>query len=162
DIAPKNGDSAGFAVWIVVGTDRRRVFILSVCDILADGFAGGCDQGFVDVAALDQLVLNGRHAARLKQILNVGGACGSQVAEIWNLCAHLVKQLQIHRHSRLVGDGQQMENAVGGAAQSHVAGEGVSDRLFIDDVPGFNILFNQVHDSHSRVLCKLDTAAVNG
>ncbi len=85
------------------------------------------------------------------------GRC--QVAEVRRLRADLVEHLQIHIHAGLVGDGQQVQNRIGRTSQRHVASQGVTDGLRIDDVSRLHILLHQIHDGHAGVLCQHDSSA---
>ena len=84
------------------------------------------------------------------------------MAEVRGLGTHLIGDLHIQIHICLMGDGRQMQHAVGGAAKGHIYGQGVQERFFCHDVPGTDVLPPQLHDLHTCVLCKLDTLGVDG
>ncbi len=90
---------------------------------------------------LGQLCLHRGDAAGGIQVRHVGGACGSQMAEVRGAGADLIEELQVHRHACLIGNGQQVEDGVGGAAQSHIAGQCVADGALVDDLAGRDALF---------------------
>ena len=76
--------------------------------------------------------------------------------------ADLVEELQVHRHTGLVGNGQQVEDGVGGAAQRHIAGQCVADGALVDDLAGGDALFDHLHDGHAGVLGQLQALGVDG
>ena len=55
-----------------------------------------------------------------------------------------------------MGDRRQMEHRVRGAAQCHVDGERVDDRLLRHDIARADIFPEHFHHCHAGVLCKLD------
>ena len=82
----------------------------------------------------------------------MGGACRCQVAQVGNLLADLVEQIQVKVNTRLVGDGQQVKHAVGGTAQGHIAGQCVPQRRLVDDLTSRDATLQHVHNGHSGVL----------
>ena len=64
------------------------------------------------------------------------------MAEVRGAGADLIEELQVHRHACLIGNGQQVEDGVGGAAQSHIAGQCVADGALVDDLVGCDALFD--------------------
>ena len=44
-----------------------------------------------------------------------------------------------------------MQHRVGGAAQGHIAGQGVADGAFVDDLAGGHIVLDQIHDGHTGI-----------
>ena len=161
DVAPHNGDAACFAVWFVDRTDDVVVFYVRSCKVFAHGFSCCRDKVFVDEAFLVQFTEHCHQTACTVQIVHVSAAGRSQVAEVWNFGAEFVEDVQVKMYACFVGDGQQVEYAVGGAAQSHIAGQSVAQGLFVDDIPRLDVLFHQVHDSHSGVFCQTDPSAVH-
>ena len=92
--------------------------------------------------------------------MHVGVTSWCQVAQVWSFGTHFIEQFHVQRNPCFVCNSQQVEYAVGGAAQRHVACQSIADGLFVDDVTGLDILFYQVHDGHASMLCQLDSAAV--
>ena len=135
-VAPQNLQTAGLAVGVVDGTDGLLVQDMGALDVLTQRLAG--DGGHIQIqqALLGQLGLHRRNAAGLVQVGHVGGTGRGQMAEVGGLGTDLVEDLQIQRHARLMGDGQQVQHRVGGAAQGHVAGQGVADGALVDDLAG--------------------------
>ena len=64
-------------------------------------------------------------------------------------------------HTGLVSDGQQVQHGVGGAAQSHIAGQSVADGTLVDDLAGRDAALDQIHDGHTGVLAQLQTFGVD-
>ena len=130
-------------------------------DVLAQRFAGNGGNIQIQQPGLSQLCLHSGNAASSVQIRHVGGACGSQVAEVRGLSADLVEELHVNRHTGFVSDGQQVQHRVGGAAQGHIAGQGVADGAFVDDLAGGHIVLDQIHDGHTGLFAQLQTLGVN-
>ena len=84
------------------------------------------------------------------------------MAEVRGAGADLIEELQVHRHACLIGNGQQVEDGVGGAAQSHIAGQCVADGALVDDLAGRDALFDHLHNGHAGVLCQLQALGVDG
>ena len=55
-----------------------------------------------------------------------------------------------------------MQHRVGGAAQRHVAGQGVADGALVDDLAHGHAAADQVHDGHTGVLGQLQALGVDG
>ena len=91
DIAPQNGDAAGFAVRIVNRANRIGIFDVSAFDVFADGFAGDGHQAQIQKTFLRKLRLHSRYAAGVVEVVHVCGTCGRQVAKVRHFCAHFVK-----------------------------------------------------------------------
>ena len=161
DVAPHNGNTAGFAVWFVDRTNDIVVFYVCSCKVFAYGFSGCCDETLVDEPFFVQFAEYCHQTACAVQIVHVSAAGRSQVAEVWNFGTEFVEDVQVKMYACFVGDGQQVEYTVGGTAQSHIAGQSVAQGLFIDDIPCLDVLFHQVHDSHSGVFCQTDPPAVH-
>ena len=67
---------------------------------------------------------------------HVVAAMGLGVGQVGHPGGHLVEVVELELHPRLVGDGQQVEDGVGGAAQRHGDGDGVLERLLGHDLAG--------------------------
>ena len=102
------------------------------------------------------------YAAGGIQVRHVGGACRSQMAEVRGAGTDLIEELQVHRHACLIGNGQQVEDGVGGAAQSHIAGQCIADGALVDDLAGRDALFDHLHNGHAGVLGQLQALGVDG
>ena len=89
-----------------------------------------------------------------------GGAGGGDVAEAVGLPAHLVEKFQRQVDARLPGDGGKMEYGIRRGAQGHVDSHGVGHGGGSHDVPGQDLLLQQRHDLHARLLRQ--TAAGSG
>ena len=79
---------------------------------------------------------------------------GSKVAKVRNLLTHLVKEIEVKLNTRLVSDSKKMKNTVRAASKRHIARESVLDRLLVDYVSRADILLNELHNSHTCMLCK--------
>ena len=54
-----------------------------------------------------------------------------------------------------------MQHGIGGAAQRHIHGQGIHQCPFRHDLPGADILFDQLHHRHTGMLGKLDPGRVD-
>ena len=70
----------------------------------------------------------------------------------------------VHRDGmpRCLGDGGQMENRVGGAAESHIAFHSIVDRRRRHEVAEVDAALEQLHDLHARMLGKAKALGVHG
>ena len=84
------------------------------------------------------------------------------MAEVRGLGADLIEKLQVNRYTGLVGDGQQVQNGIGGAAQRHIAGQRIADGALVDDLAGGDALLYHIHDGHTGVLCQQQALGVDG
>ena len=75
------------------------------------------------------------------------GPRGRDLAHVGHPVGHLVDVRQGVVDARLAGDGQQVEDRVGGAAHGHVQHEGVVEGLARDDLPRRHVLADEVHDA---------------
>ncbi len=159
-IAAQHRDAAGGAVGLLSGADDVGVLVEHARDILGDGLARAGDQvGFQQTELVD-LVHHGIDAARLVEVLHVGSARGRQMAEVGRLGGDLVGDIGVEVDAALVRDRGQVEHRVGGAAERHIHGQRVAERVLGHDVAGLDILFQQLHDLHARVLRKLDALGI--
>ena len=84
------------------------------------------------------------------------------MAQVGGLGADLVDHVQVQLHPGLVGDGGQVEHGVGGAAQGHVHRLRVVEGGGGHDIPGTDVLLDQLHDLHARVLGQAQAGGVDG
>ncbi len=161
DVAPEDLQTTGLRIGILDGADGLFVEDVGTLDVLAEGLAG--DGGYIQIqqTLLGQLCLHGGDAACGVEVGHMGGAGGGQVAEVGGPGADLIEEFQVDGHTGLVGDGQQVEHGIGGAAQCHIAGQGVPDGALIDDLTGGDALVDHVHDGHTGVLCQLQALGVD-
>ena len=147
---------------IVDGTDDGAVADAGAGDVLAHGPARDGHALAVDETRLVELGHDGGDAPRPVEVLHVGGAGRRQVAEVGGPLAHGVCGGQIQLDATLARDGRQVEHRVGGAAERHVHGKGVSEGLWAHDVTGGDAPLEHVHDGHAGVLGELQAAGVHG
>ena len=83
-------------------------------------------------------------------------ACGRKVADIRHLRGQLVERLQLQRHASFIGNCQQMQHRVGRAADSHFAAKRVAERRRSEDITRLDVLFDQLHNLHARMLGQMD------
>ena len=112
DIAPHYRDAACLTVRLVNRSDDIVVLDISTLDVFTDSFAGSSYETFVNETLLCQFAENSHQSAGTVKVMHVSVACRSQMAEIRNLGAELIEDIQIQLNTGLVGDSQQMEHAV--------------------------------------------------
>lgn len=84
------------------------------------------------------------------------------MAEVRRFGADLIEKRKVDGAASLLRDGQQVQHCVGGAAQRHVAGQGVADRALIDDLARGHAAVDEIHDGHTGVLGQLQPLGING
>ena len=77
------------------------------------------------------------------------------------LDADLVEQVQGQVDPGLIGDGRHVEHGVGGAAQGHVHRHGVLEGRERGDLPGQDLLGDQLHDLHAGFLGQANAGRVH-
>ena len=160
EVASKHCNAARFAVRIVHGTDDICVTVHRVFNVFTQRFARAGHDRCVEQVEFCQLFEHGINAARLVQILHIGVTRGGKVAEIRRFFADFVCHVKIKFHAALIGDGRQVQHAVGGAAQSHVGGQGIFNSALRHNVTGTDVFPDQLHHLHSGVLRKLDSCGI--
>src|SRR5690606_20897893 len=85
-----------------------------------------------------------------------------EVADVRHLVADAVEVVQGQLHLGLVGNGQQVQHDVGGAAERHGHGDRVLERLLGEDVAGGDAQAQQVDDGLAATVGVGVTAAVGG
>ena len=161
DVAPQDLQATGLGVGVLDGADGLFVQDVGTLDVLAQGLAGDGRHIQIQQALLGQLCLHGGDAACGIEVGHVGGACGGQMAEVGGPGTDLIEELQVDGHTSLVGNGQQMQDGIGGAAQRHIAGQCVADGALVDDLAGGDALVDHVHNGHTGVLCQLQALGVD-
>ena len=157
NITPKDLNTACCTVRLVDRTYGILIFDIRTCDVLAKRLARYGKRRRVKQTALDKLCLYGRNSTRRIKILHVRRSCGRKMTKIRNSFAHLIEKLEIKLNSRLICYGKQMENAVRAATERHITSERIFNRLLIDDITRTNIFTYQLHNCHTRMLCKYNS-----
>ena len=84
------------------------------------------------------------------------------MAEVRRSGADRIGDVHVELHPGLMGNGRQVQHAVGGAAKGHVHGQGVHKCLLGHDIPGPDIPAVHLHNLHARVLRQLNALRVHG
>ena len=161
-IALQYGDAAGLGVGLFYRTNHGRITVDGSGDILAQRLAGNSQHGGIQQLQLGKFLQHGVHAAGFVQVFHISGAGGGQMAQVGGLGADGIGDIQIQLDAALIGDGRQMQHAVGGAAQGHVGGEGIAEGSLGHNVAGTDVLLHQLHHLHTGVFRQLDAGRVNG
>ena len=134
------------------GTDDLGVEYLAALDVLAHGFARNGRQVRVEQARAGELVHDGGDAARLVELLDVAVARRSEVAEVGRARADGVGLREVELEPALVRDGGQVQHRVRGAAERHVDGERVLERLLRHDVARTDVVPHELHHRKAGLL----------
>ena len=54
-----------------------------------------------------------------------------------------------------------MKHGVGGAAKCHINRQSIHNCFLGDDIPGTDILAEQLHNSHTGMFCQLNSLGIN-
>ena len=127
-VAAENGNAARGAVGIVDGTDDFGVLVDNTCDVLGNCLAGAGDEVGVEQTELVDLVHDGIDAACLVEILHVGSARGSKVAEVRSMGADFVGDVEVEVDTALMRDSREVKHGVGAAAERHIHCQRVAER----------------------------------
>ncbi len=84
------------------------------------------------------------------------------MAKVRCLLRNLVDLSELERNTGLVCHSQEVQCGIGGAAQCHICGQSILNRLFCDNVFRPDILLQHLHDLHARLLCQTDSLGING
>ena len=124
------------------------------------GLAGHGTAAGVEQVFLVQFVHHGIDAAGPVEVVHVVMAVGTDVAEVGRGLADLVELLQRQRQPKLIGDSRKVQRCVCGARNGHVHTNGVFKGLLGQDVPGADVIFDQIDNRHARALGKPQAFAV--
>ena len=162
NVAPQDGDAAGLRIRMLERTDDLGILIDDALKVLPNRLAGRRDERQIEQVALGQLLHDGRHTACHIEFRNVVRASRRQVTDIGHLGRQFVEQFEVKRDPCLVRDGQQVQDGVGRAANGHLAGQRIAERLGRQDIARLDILFEQLHDLHAGMLGQVDAGGVHG
>ena len=101
-------------------------------------------------------------SARGEQVVGHEAAARLQVGEQRRLLADAVEILDLQVHARLLGNGQQVEHAVGRSAGGEHRGDGVFKGLPRHDVPGADVPSHQFHDLATAFAAHLRLVGMGG
>ena len=156
-ISVEHGNTAEGMICFLHGPDDVGIPHLNMFQIFTQGLAGnGHDLQIQARLGVEQFAHHRRYPAGLVQLLQAVRPAGDQAAEMGHPLAHLIEQGEGQIHPRLPGNGGHMEHRIGGAAQGHVDGHGVFKGRTGGDIPGADVLGQQVHHRHARLLGKAD------
>ena len=84
-----------------------------------------------------------------------------QVAEVRGTVGDLVDLMKIERNACLMRYGHEVQCGIGGAAEGHIGGQAVLDRICGDDVTRTDVLLEHLHHLHTGHLRKTNTLRIN-
>ena len=138
----------------LLGMGQREDHIVflngDILQVFGHGFAGAGQS-----AAFQQRLHHfhhGGHTAYGFQIREGMAAAGLDVAQIGHLAAQLIEIFQRKVNAGLVGNGGQMQGAVGGSAHGHAHGDGVAQGIAGHDLAGGQALFQHFHHPIAALL----------
>ena len=138
------------------------IAVFDVREVFAHGLAGNGHEGGVEQVRARQLLHDGPDAARLLQILHERVARGGEVTEVRRFLTDLIDHVQIQLDTSFVGDGGQVQHRVRRAAERHIDRLGVVEGGGRHDIARTDILLDELHDLHARVLGKAQARGVDG
>ena len=151
-VAPQDGQSAGGAARLVDGgNDGVVVDGLGGFHVLLQGLAGHGHGVAVEQSGFQELFHDQGDAAVAAQVGHDVLSTRFHIDDVGGVLADAVKVFQGQVDARLIGDGHQVEDRVGGAAHGHGHGDGVLKGLLGHDVPGADVLFQESHQGAAHV-----------
>ena len=161
EVSIQYGETAFLEVWIIERTDDLRITIDAVLRRLADGLTENRHTVSVDQAMLVELVDHGIDSAGIHEILHVVVTRRCQMAEVRGTVGDLIDLMKIERNTCLMRDRHEVKCGIGGAAEGHIGGQAVLDRICRDDVTRTDVLLEDLHHLHAGHLRKTDTLGVD-
>ena len=160
-IPAKDGDSALLRIGIIEGPDD--LFVQNSCrlQIFTDRFTGDGHGFLIDDTQWTDPLHHRLNAAGCVKILDMMGACRRKFAEVGCFFAEGVKQIEIHLDACFVGNGRDVENGIGRAAEGHIHGNRIFKGGKGGNIPRFDILFQKLHDFHARFLGQATPGGMN-
>ena len=113
----------------------------------------------IDHTALGQLFHHCGNTAHIVQIRNKHGGGRIQLADLGGLSAVSVQPGQVNIMACRMGNGRQMQNGVGGAADGHICAHGVLNGFLRNNIRGLNVLFQQIHYPLTGLFRQAQTSA---
>ncbi len=158
----QDGDAAGLVDRVVQGPQDLAIEVRRVDgrEVFRNGLAGDGEAVAVQQAGVEECAHDDRHAADLIDVRHHVAAEGLQVAQVRDLVADPVEVLEVELDLGLAGDGQQVQDGVGGTTEGHGDGDGVLERLLGHDVPGGDAEAEQVNHCFAGLAGKFITTAV--
>ena len=153
-VAPQHRHAAGIAKGIVHGVIHQAgggiaVFVRG--DVLRQRMRG--DGHGVRLQHGLQVLHQPGHTAVIIEVDDIILAGGIHLGDLGGSAGQGVELIQDSDvQPRLVGDGRQVHDGVGGAAHGQARLDGVADGAVGDDLPGGDLLFHQLHDLHAGLL----------
>ena len=112
-------------------------------DVLRERPPGDGEAVAVQEPGVEQLLHDNLHTADAVEVRHVEAAVGLHVGDVGHALADAVEVLELQFDAGLVGDGEEVEHCVGGAAEGVGDGDGVLERLLGHDLAGPDALLEQ-------------------
>ena len=151
-VAFQDGDAAGGAVRFFAAVDYIRTAYFRVFDQSAYGLSGNGLAGLDDESFLCQFMHNRADAACFVQIRHMMGSAGAQERQVRSLLGNLIEQFQGQLDAGFVGNGGEVQRRVGTAADSHVYGDSVFERIHGYDVSREYLFFDHADNGLAAFL----------
>ena len=146
EVAVEDDEAAGGFEGLVPGVDHG----------LAGGFGGGAGLlvngaagdggGVVELAAFEEAMGEDAGSTGLLVVLGGVGSAGGEVADEGRALGDAIEVGHFQGDVELAGDGDEVENGVGGATGSADGGDGVFDGFAGEDLAGCDAFADEVHD----------------
>lgn len=151
-------DGLGQGVDDILTLDQTR----DVLQVFAHGLSGDGQAVSVDQAFLEEVLQDGGGASDTVDVLHDILSRGLQVGQKGDAGADALEvidgQLDVHG----AGDGNQVEDGVGGASQDHGENHGVLESLAGHNITWFDVILEQITDRHSGIQALLKFLGVLG
>ena len=151
-VAFQDSDAAGSAVGLFAAVDYIRTADFRVFDQRTDGLPGNGLAGFDDEPLLCQFMHNRADAAGFVQVRHMMGAAGAQESQVRGLLGNFIEQFQGQFDAGFVGNGGEVQRRVGAAADSHVNGNGVFERIHGYDISREHLFFDHADNGFAAFL----------
>ena len=137
--------AGGFQRFFEFADDYLSGSLRGIGRFFGDGPAGNGDLTLMEHAAFQHALRNEPVAARGEEVVGDETSAWLEVGEQRRFFADSVEILDLQIHARFLGDGQQMQHAVGRSARGEHGCDGVLEGLPGHNVPGTDIPAHQVH-----------------
>ncbi len=137
---------------------RGRV---EVGQVLGHGLARDREAVAVQQPRVEELPHHDLHAADPVEVVHVVVAVRLHVGDVRDARADPVEVVELELDARLVGDREQVQHRVGGAAERHHHGDRVLERLLGHDLARAQVELEQVHHRKPRLVREVVAAPVD-
>ncbi len=163
EVAEEDGEATLLGVGVFDFADDIVIFDFSGGDIFAEGFSRNGHLVKIESAGLfGDGFEDGGDAPGAVDVFHVVFAGGSNFADVGDALGDFVEVLDGEGDAGFDGDGEGVEDGVGGAAHGHVEGDGVFEGFLGEDVGGADIFVDEVDDGAAGGFKEAVAGGING